>query len=52
MGFSRQEYWSGLLCFLAQTGDLPTPGVELMSLMSPTLADGFFATSPTWEAPC
>ena len=26
MGFSRQEYWSGLLC--PQPGDLPDPGFE------------------------
>ena len=25
MGFSRQEYWSGLLC--APPGDLPDPGI-------------------------
>ena len=29
MGFSRQEYWSGLL-FLSP-GDLPNPGMELES---------------------
>ena len=26
MGFSRQEYWSGLLC--PPPGDLPNPGIE------------------------
>ena len=26
MGFSRQEYWSGLLC--PPSGDLPDPGIE------------------------
>ena len=26
MGFSRQEYWSGLLC--STPGDLPDPGIE------------------------
>ena len=36
MGFSRQEYWSGLP-FLSP-GDLPSPGIESMSLhMSPAL---------------
>ena len=30
MGFSRQEYWSGLLC--PPPGDLPDPGIEPMSL--------------------
>ena len=32
-------------------GNLPHPGIELMSLMSPALAGGFFTTSATWEAP-
>ena len=31
-------------------GDLPDPGIEPKSLMSPTLAGGFFTTSATWEA--
>ena len=30
MEFSRQEYWSGLL--FPSPGDLPDPGVELLSL--------------------
>ena len=47
MGFSRQEYWSGLP-FLPP-GDLPDPGIEPMSLASPTLAGGFFTTSIIWE---
>ena len=34
MGFSRQEYWSGLLC--PPPGDLPDPGIE--------------PTSPVWQA--
>ena len=32
-------------------GDLPDSGIELVSLMSPALAGGFFATSATWGAP-
>ena len=48
MGVSRQEYWSGLPC--PPPGDLPNPGIELASLMSPALAGGFFTTSATWEA--
>ena len=50
MGFSRQEYWSGLLC--PPPGDLPNPGMEPASLISPALAGGggFFITSATWEA--
>ena len=47
MGFSRQEYWSGLLC--PPPGDLPDLGVEPMSLMSPALAGGFFTISATWD---
>ena len=46
--FSRQEYWSGLLC--PPPGDLPDPGIEPSSLMYPALAGGFFTTSATWEA--
>ena len=42
MGFSRQEYWSGLSC--PPPGDLSDPGVEPRSLMSPALAGGFFTT--------
>ena len=48
MGFSRQEYWSQLPC--PPPGDLPDPGVEPTSLMSPVLAGGYFTTSATWEA--
>ena len=33
MGFSRQEYWSGLPC--PPPGDLPDPGIEFVSLESP-----------------
>ena len=46
MGFSRQEYWSGLLC--PPPGDLPNPGIKPASPMSPT--GGFFTTSAIWEA--
>ena len=48
MGFSRQEYWSALPC--PPPGDLPDPGIELKSPVSPALAGGFFTTSATWEA--
>ena len=48
MGFSRQEYCSGLPC--PPPRDLPDPGIEPASLMSPALADGFFTTSATWES--
>ena len=43
MGFSRQEYWSGLPCLCP--GDLPNPGIEPVSLMSLALTGGFFNTS-------
>ena len=43
-----QEYWNGLP--FPTPGDLPEPGIELASLMSPALAGGFFTTSATWEA--
>ena len=33
MGFSRQEYWSGLPC--PPPGDLPNPGIKPTSLRSP-----------------
>ena len=42
MGFSRQEYWSGLP--LSRPGHLPNPGIQPMSLKSPALAGGFFTT--------
>ena len=35
MGFSRQEYWSGLP--FPPPGDLPNPGIELTSPVSPAL---------------
>ena len=48
MGFSRQEYWNGLS--RPPPGDLPDPGIEPISLMSPALEGRFFATSTNWEA--
>ena len=41
MGFSRQEYWSGLP--FPSSGGLPGSGIEPMS---PALAGGFFTTKP------
>ena len=35
MGFSMQEYWSGLL--FPPSGDLPDPGIEPTSLAFPAL---------------
>ena len=43
VGFSRQEYWSGLPC--PPAGDLPDPGIEPTSLTSPALAGRFLITS-------
>ena len=48
MGFSRQEFWSGVPC--PPPGDLPHAGIKPKSLASPALAVGFFTTSATWEA--
>ena len=48
MGFSQQEYWSGLPC--PPPGGLSHPGIEPEPLMSPALAGGFFTTNATWEA--
>ena len=39
MEFSRQEYWSGLLC--PPPGDLSDPGIKLASLASPAFAGRF-----------
>ena len=48
MGFSRQEYWSGLPC--PPPGDHPDPGIKPVSLISPALASGFFTMSVNREA--
>ena len=45
MGFSRQEYWSGLPCPPSRGSSYP--GIEPVS---PALAGGLFTTSTTWEA--
>ena len=42
MGFSRQEYWSGLS--FPPSGDLPNPGIEPVSSMSLALAGRFLTT--------
>ena len=35
---------------MPSSGDLSDSGMELQSLKSPALADGFFTTNTTWEA--
>ena len=42
MGFSRQEYWTGLP--FPPPGDLPHPGIKPTSPVSPALAGRFFTT--------
>ena len=49
MGFSRQEYWSGLQ--FPSPGDLPNPGINPDILTSPALANGFFTTHATLVLP-
>ena len=44
IGFSRQEYWTGLS--LPPSGDLPDPGIEPSSPVSPVFAGRFFTTAP------
>ena len=48
VGFSRQEYWSGLP--FPPPGDLPDPEIKPTSPNSPALAGRFFTISATWEA--
>ena len=47
MGFFRQHYWSVLP--FPPPGDLPDPGIEPTTLMSPALAGGFLSSSTTLE---
>ena len=44
MGFSRQEYWSGLPC--PPPGNLPNPATEPMSSVSPALQVDCLPTEP------
>ena len=48
MGFSRQEYWSGLPC--SPPGDLPDPGIKPTPLMTPALSGRFLNHCATREA--
>ena len=57
MGFSREEYWSGLPC--PPPGDLPDPEIKLASPVadslllshggSPVQRDAVAAMSPCWQ---
>ena len=49
MGFSRQEYWSGLS--FPSPGDLSHPGIKPTSPVSPVLAGRFFTTEPPGKPP-
>ena len=44
MGFSRQEYWSGLP--RPPPGHLPSPGIQPASLTSPVRTGGFLPLKP------
>ena len=46
--FSRQEYWSGLLC--PPPRDLPEPEIKLISRASPVLQSGSLPTEPPWKS--
>ena len=48
MGFSRQEYWSGLPC--PPPGDLPDLGIEPASLDVLCIDRWILSTSTTWGA--
>ena len=47
MGFSRQEYWSGLPCLPPE--DLPNLGIDPTSLVSPALEADSFTTEPSGQ---
>ena len=47
MGFSQQEYWSGLP--FPPLGDLPHPGKEPSVSCVSCIADGFFTAEPPEE---
>ena len=49
VGFSRQEYWSGLP--FPPPGNLPHPGIEPLSPVAPALAAGFFTVEPYGTLP-
>ena len=48
MGLSRQEYWSGLPC--PPPGDLPDPGIQLVTPASPALQADSLPIPPPGKA--
>ena len=46
-GILQAKIWSGLPF---PPGDLPDPGIEIETPVSPALAGGLFTTSAIWEA--
>ena len=50
MGFSRQEYWSGLP--YPSPGDLPDPGIKPVSPAALGLAGRFFTAEPPRKPVC
>ena len=46
-GILQAKHWSRLP--FPPPGDLPDPGIEPVSLMSPALAGSFFSTGTTWD---
>ena len=49
MGFTRQEYWSGLP--FPPSRDIPDPEIEPAPPVSPALAGRFFTTEPPGKPP-
>ena len=50
MGFSRQEYWSGLP--FPHPGDLPKPGIKPVSLAAPALQVDSLPLAPPKKPLC
>ena len=49
LGILQARMLEGLPC--PPPGELPDPEIKPVFLIPPALADGFFTTSATWEAP-
>ena len=50
MGFSRQEYWSGLL--FPPPVDHPDPGIKHTPPVAPALQADSLPLEPLWNSPC